>query len=172
MSLNLASSAHISCRHFPGETALIHDDRKLSYSEFLRHLVAFAAHLRQLGVQPGDKVALFCPNRMSFTIAYYGILQAGGTVVPISYLAVGREVGYYLNDSDAVALAAWSEYSEAAREGFDEAEDCEHLLLFDESSGPLTMVDSPLVDPDGECDIALTSSEDTAVILYLSLIHI
>ena len=105
---------------------------------------------------------------MSFTIAYYGILQAGGTVVPISYLAVGREVGYYLNDSDAVALAAWSEYSEAAREGFDEAEDCEHLLLFDESSGPLTMVDSPLVDPDGECDIALTSSEDTAVILYTS----
>ena len=30
------------------------------------------------------------------------------------------------------------------------------------------MVDSPLVDPDGECDIALTSSEDTAVILYTS----
>ncbi|MCH2364896.1 MAG: AMP-binding protein, partial [Planctomycetes bacterium] len=168
MSLNLASSAHISCRHFPGETALIHDDRKLSYSEFLRHLVAFAAHLRQLGVQPGDKVALFCPNRMSFTIAYYGILQAGGTVVPISYLAVGRELGYYLNDSDSTALVAWSEYSEAAREGFDEAEGCEHLLLFDESSGPLTMVDSPLVDPDGECDIALTSSEDTAVILYTS----
>ncbi|HBO51570.1 MAG TPA: long-chain-fatty-acid--CoA ligase [Planctomycetes bacterium] len=168
MSLNLASSAHISCSHFPGETALIHDDRKLSYNEFLRHLVAFAAHLRQLGVQPGDKVALFCPNRMSFTIAYYGILQAGGTVVPISYLAVGREVGYYLNDSDAVALVAWSEYSKAAREGFDEAEDCEHLLLFDEGRGPLTMVDSPGVDPDGECDLALTSSEDTAVILYTS----
>ncbi len=168
MSLNLASSAHISCSHFPGETALIHDDRKLSYNEFLRHLVAFAAHLRQLGVQPGDKVALFCPNRMSFTIAYYGILQAGGTVVPISFLAVGREVGYYLNDSDAVALVAWSEYSKAAREGFDEAEDCEHLLLFDEDRGPLTMVDSPGVDPDGECDLALTSSEDTAVILYTS----
>ncbi|MDE0740699.1 MAG: long-chain fatty acid--CoA ligase [Planctomycetota bacterium] len=168
MSLNLASSAHISCSHFPGETALIHDDRKLSYNEFLRHLVAFAAHLRQLGVQPGDKVALFCPNRMSFTIAYYGILQAGGTVVPISFLAVGREVGYYLNDSDAVALVAWSEYSKAAREGFDVAEDCEHLLLFDEGRGPLTMVDSPGVDPDGECDLALTSSEDTAVILYTS----
>ena len=104
MSLNLANSAHISCRHFAEETALIHDERKLNYREFLRRLVAFAAHLRQVGVQPGDKVALFCPNRMSFTIAYYGILQAGGTVVPISYLAVGREVGYYLDDSDAAAL--------------------------------------------------------------------
>jgi long-chain acyl-CoA synthetase len=168
MSLNLASSAHISTRHFPDEIALIHDDRRLTYSEFLRRLVAFAAHLRELGVEPGDKVALFCPNRMSFTVAYYGILQAGGTVVPVSYLAVGREVGYYLNDSDATALVAWSEYSEAAREGFEQADGCGHLLLFDESSGPLTMVDSPGVDPDGECDLALTSSEDTAVILYTS----
>ena len=168
MSLNLASSAHISCRHFGEKTALIHDDRKLNYREFLKQLVAFAAHLRQLGVQPGDNVALFCPNRMSFTIAYYGILQAGGTVVPVSYLAVGRELGYYLDDSDAVALVAWSEYSEAARVGFEAAAGCEHLLLFDESKGPLTMVDSPAVDPDGECDLALTSSEDTAVILYTS----
>ena len=168
MSLNLANSAHISCRHFAEETALIHDERKLNYREFLRRLVAFASHLRQVGVQPGDKVALFCPNRMSFTIAYYGILQAGGTVVPISYLAVGREVGYYLDDSDAAALIAWSEYAEAAREGFDSADACNHLLLFDESDGPLTMVDSPGVNPDGECDLALTSSEDTAVILYTS----
>ena len=168
MSLNLASSVHISCRHFSDETALIHDDRRLTYEEFLGRLVAFAAHLRQLGVEPGDKVALFCPNRMSFTIAYYGILQAGATVVPLSYLAVGREVGYYLDDSDAVALVAWSEYSEAAREGFDDVDGCDHLLLFDESDGPLTMVDSPAVNPDGECDIALTSTEDTAVILYTS----
>ena len=168
MSLNLANSAHISTRYFGDEIALIHDDRKLTYSEFLRQLVAFAAHLRELGVEPGDKVAMFCPNRMSFTIAYYGILQAGGTVVPISYLAVGREVGYYLDDSDAVALLAWSEYAEAAREGFDSADGCEHLLLFDESDGPLTMVDSAAVNPDAECDIALTSSEDTAVILYTS----
>ena len=168
MSLNLASSAHISCRHFPEKTALIHDDRKLTYREFRKRLVAFAAHLRELGVKPGDKVALFCPNRMSFTIAYYGILQAGGTVVPISYLAVGREVGYYLDDSDAVALIAWSEYAEAAREGFDSTAGCGQLLLFDESAGPLTMVDSAAVNPDAGCDITLTSSEDTAVILYTS----
>ena len=36
----------------------------------------------------------------------------------ISFLAVGREVGYYLDDSDAVALVAWSGLANAAREGF------------------------------------------------------
>ena len=50
MSLNLASAAHISCRHFPDETALIHDNRKLTYREFLQRLIAFAAHLREIGV--------------------------------------------------------------------------------------------------------------------------
>ena len=78
---------------------------------------------------------------------------------------MGREVGYYLDDSDAAALIAWSEYAEAAREGFDSADACNHLLLFDESDGPLTMVDSPGVNPDGECDLALTSVSYTHLTL-------
>ena len=119
MSLNLACFAHNSARFFPDETVLIHDGRRLDYGEFLRHVIAFAAHLRQLGVEPGDKVALHVPNRMSFTVAYYGILHAGGVIVPISYLAVGREVAYYLDDSDAVALVAWHHFADAAREGFE-----------------------------------------------------
>ena len=60
------------------------------------------------------------------------------------------------------------EYAEAAREGFDSTAGCGQLLLFDESAGPLTMVDSAAVNPDAGCDITLTSSEDTAVILYTS----
>jgi long-chain acyl-CoA synthetase len=168
MSLNLACFAHNSARFFPDETALIHDGRRLNYRELLPQLVAFAAHLRGLGVSPGDKVALFAPNRMSFTIAYYGILHAGGTVVPISFLAVGREVAYYLDDSDAVALVAWHLFADAAREGFEQVDGCRDLLLFDETQGPLTLTDSAAIDPSGECDMAQTRPDDTAVILYTS----
>ena len=168
MSLNLACFAHNSARFFPDETVLIHDGRRLDYGEFLRQVIAFAAHLRQLGVETGDKVALHAPNRMSFTVAYYGILHAGGVIVPISYLAVGREVAYYLDDSDAVALVAWHHFADAAHEGFEQVDDCRTLLLFDETQGPLTLTDSSPIDPNGDCELAQTRPDDTAVILYTS----
>ena len=81
MSLNLASIVENSCRYFPDATALIHDAERLSYLELRRHVVAFAAHLKRIGVGRGDKVALLSPNRMSFTVGYFGILYAGAAVV-------------------------------------------------------------------------------------------
>src|SRR2546422_5857631 len=114
MSLNLASIIDNSTRFFPDETALIDDDKRLTYRQLRDEVVAFAAHLRQHKIQSGDKVAVFLPNRMSFTIAYFGILYAGGVVVPISYLSVAREVAYILKDSNANALVAWHAFANQA----------------------------------------------------------
>ena len=55
------------------------------------------------GIQPGDKVALSCPNLPYFSLIYWGILKAGATVVPLNVLLKGREVAYHLGDSDAKA---------------------------------------------------------------------
>ncbi len=38
------------------------------------------------GIEPGDKVALTCPNLPYFPIVYYGILKAGAVVVPLNVL--------------------------------------------------------------------------------------
>ena len=51
------------------------------------------------GIEPGDKVALSCPNLPYFPIVYYGILKAGASVVPLNVLLKGREVAYHLDDT-------------------------------------------------------------------------
>jgi len=38
--------------------------------------------LVERGIQPGDRVALTCPNIPDFTQLYYGILKTGAVVVP------------------------------------------------------------------------------------------
>ncbi|MBI4584475.1 MAG: long-chain fatty acid--CoA ligase [Planctomycetes bacterium] len=168
MALNLGSIIENSNRYFAAEVALIHDEKRLTYQQLRAEVMAFAAHLRQHGIQPGDKVALFLPNRMSFTIAYFGILYAGAVVVPISYLSVAREVAYTLKDSNAAALVAWSAYATQATEGFQETGACRELLLIDESSGPLTLVNSRPVQKGVSFDLAQTDPDETAVILYTS----
>ena len=78
-------------------------------------------------------MALSCPNVPWFPIAYYGILKAGGVVVPLNVLLKPREVAYHLKDSDAKALLAFEGTAELpmasiAKAACDEA-GCSNLLV-------------------------------------------
>ena len=56
---------------------------------------------RRRGCEPGDRVGVMLPNVPYFPVAYYGVLRAGGVVVPMNVLLKGREVGFYLEDPGA-----------------------------------------------------------------------
>jgi len=168
MSLNLASIVRNTHRYFPDETALIQGALRLTYSELAAHVEAFAAYLTEHGVKRGDKVALLLPNRISFTVAYFGVLHVGATVVPMSFLSVAREVEYVLRDSDAVVLVAWSAYAQQAKEGFQGAPACRHLILVEEPRGLPTIAAGKPIDSAARCDITSTQESDSAVILYTS----
>ncbi len=81
---------------------------RLSYHQLNGLVNRFAAGLQQLGLQEGDRVALYMPNCPQFVIAYYGVLRAGGVVVPCNPLYVAREVRHQLNDSGARFAVALS----------------------------------------------------------------
>jgi long-chain acyl-CoA synthetase len=50
-------------------------------------------------------------------MAYYGVLRAGGVVVPMNVLLKEREVAFYLGDSGAKLIFAWHELADGARAG-------------------------------------------------------
>jgi len=66
----------------------------------------FAASLASLGVKKGERVAIFMPNMPQFILAYFGILKAGGVVVPCSPLYKARELEFQLRDSGASIVVA------------------------------------------------------------------
>ena len=55
-------------------------------------------------MKPGDRVALWVKNCPEFVPAVFGILSAGGVVVPINNFLKPAEVSYILNDSGANVL--------------------------------------------------------------------
>lgn len=75
--------------------------KRLSYSKVKELADRCAAGLRRLGVEKGDRVALLLPNSPAFVIAYFGILKAGGVVVPLNPRYSERELAFHLNDSEA-----------------------------------------------------------------------
>ena len=75
--------------------------KRLTFRQIDGFASRFAAALRHLGVQPGDRVALLLPNSPQFLIAYYGALKAGAVVVPLNPLYTEHELAFHFADSGA-----------------------------------------------------------------------
>src|SRR5262249_2556626 len=136
------------------------DDTVLTYPDLAERSARAASLIRNAGVAPGDRVAVMLPNLPEFAVVYYGILRAGGVVVPMNPLLKEREVGYYLSDGEAQLIVAASGCAEqsaaaAARMG------AVHVTVdtgFDD-----LLATEPSMD-----GIADRADGDTAVILYTS----
>jgi long-chain acyl-CoA synthetase len=89
---------------YPHRIALRHDNQALSYAELDDAAARFATFLAERGVRPGQPVGLMLANIPEFAICYYGVLRAGGVVMPMNPLLKRREVEHYLTDSGATTL--------------------------------------------------------------------
>ena len=135
MTLNLAVLLEESAEKNPDKPALVLGDRVIDYTGLRAEAKKFANALVSMGVKPGDKVAIMLPNVPEYVISYYGTLNAGAVVVPLNGLLQGPEVAYHLDDSDAVAFVAWEDSLEAARKGYEEAENCKDLIVVESPDG-------------------------------------
>ena len=121
MSGNLATILTNSAAKHGDRLALKLDDAEFNYALLDQASARVATMLKAKGLQPGDRVGIMLPNVPYFPVAYYGVLRAGGVVVPMNVLLKGREVGYYLKDPGAKIMFAWHDFLEAAQTGAAEA---------------------------------------------------
>jgi len=161
MGLNLASIVTESAARTPAAVAVRLGPLELTYADLDDRSARLAALLCAKGLQQGDRVGVMLPNVLEFPISYYGVLRAGGIVVPMNVLLKRREIAFYLEDSGAKLLLAWHGFGEEARAGAAEA-GAELIEVEPESFAELLGEQEP--DP----EFAATDAGDTAVILYTS----
>lgn len=104
MALSVASILFESAHRHPHRVALVAGPERVSYATLWAQARRYAAHLRALGIAPGDRVALLALNTPDFPQAYFGILAIGAVVVPIHALLTPDEIVYILRDAGAKAL--------------------------------------------------------------------
>ena len=92
-------------RHFADRVGVIDGDDRWTYGEFAVRCDRLASVLqRDLGVRPGDVVAWLCGNTHELLEAYYGVLLAGGVLLPLNVRLAAAELRTILDDSGAVVL--------------------------------------------------------------------
>ncbi len=161
MANNLASILEDTAKEHGDRPALKLDDVTVTYEQLDEASARAAALLRSKGLEPGDRVGVMLPNVPYFAIAYYGVLRAGGVVVPMNVLLKGREVSFYLEDPGAKLLFAWHDFAEAADKGAEEA-GAEVISI---KPGEFEKL---LAEHEPEREIVPRDADDTAVILYTS----
>ena len=137
--LNLAHFLNVTANDYPDVTAVIYEDRKMSYPEVASAARRVANMLTAKGIGKGDKVAMMLPNTPHFPIIYYGILLTGATVVPVNVLFTDSEIEHYLTDSEAVLFFAFTMFEAQAVKAFNRVEVCDSLIL----CGPADWMDAP-----------------------------
>jgi long-chain acyl-CoA synthetase len=141
--------------------ALKLDDAVVNYTQLNEGASRVAGLLKAKGLQPGERVGIMLPNVPYFGMVYYGILRAGGVVVPMNPLLKGREVAFYLGDPEARILFAWHGFAEPAQEGAERAG--AELILVEPGKFEALLGEAEPAREDVERD-----GSDTAVILYTS----
>jgi len=93
-----------AAKEFPNKSAIHFMGKEMSYETLHEHACKLASYLQKLGLEKGDRVAMMLPNCPQAVITYYGILLAGGVVVPTNPLYTEREIEYQMKDSGAKAI--------------------------------------------------------------------
>ena len=88
----------------PQAIALREADASVAYGELARQVQHFAAGLAALGVQRGERVAIYLDKRVESVVASFGAPALGAVFVPINPLLKAEQVAYILRDCNVRAL--------------------------------------------------------------------
>ncbi|MEM9530240.1 MAG: class I adenylate-forming enzyme family protein [Pseudomonadota bacterium] len=156
-------------RHRPEHPALKQGDRTLSWRQFADHTARVANAIRNLGVQPGQRVGVLMDASMATVEAMFGIVRSGAVAVPLNVSISDDAVAAMLNDSEAVAVIA----TPAQRQRIDRVGDQLQVrrdarVVAGESpqgwinfeawrNAASSVAPAPVTDPDAECNLIYSS---------------
>jgi len=121
-----------AARRWPRRTALVTDDRTLTFEE-LDQLASQVAHgLSARGVRLGDRVALLSQNRWEWIVAYHGPSACGAVVNPLNVMLTGAELDYIRAIREAKVLLASGERLRAVGAALGSIPGLEEVISFDD----------------------------------------
>ncbi len=93
-----------AAERFGPREALMYEGRRWSFAAFRDEVDRVARALINLGVQPGDKVSLWMPNRAEWLFLFGAIAKIGAVLVPINTRFRTTDMEYLVQHSDSTAL--------------------------------------------------------------------
>jgi len=107
--MNLADLLHSSAERYAARRALtdVRSGRSLSYGQLAREAQRVAAFLKAQGVETGQRIGLLAPNDPAYVPAAFGLLAAGGCLVPLASNLTPTEIAEIVREVQLNGCLAW-----------------------------------------------------------------
>jgi long-chain acyl-CoA synthetase len=86
---------------YPGKTALICHDSRLTFAEIDRATNSLGRALINQGMKKQDRVIIYLDNSVASVVSLFGILKAGGVFIVIDPQVKAKKLNYILEDCQA-----------------------------------------------------------------------
>lgn len=101
-----------ACQQYADQVAIVssHQNRRLTYRELQQEVEAFACSLLKLGLKKGDRLAIWSPNCVEWTVTQFAAFKAGIVLVNLNPAYKSHELEYVLNKVSCKGLIIASQF--------------------------------------------------------------
>lgn len=168
---NLAWAFVNNAHAYLNSDAVVSGSRRITYAELLGNVGQIKDYLTEHEIKKGARVALYLSNSPEYIALFYGVLAAGGTVVPLNTGAKSRDIDNWVRHSDV----DWFFFDSRNREarttipGLGKNVRCVGVGSADsDGSGWFDSIDTISADPKSSLDVVAVDNRDLAMIIYTS----
>jgi acyl-CoA synthetase (AMP-forming)/AMP-acid ligase II len=157
----------------PDQVAQVCGEERMTYGEFGRLVDKLASGLLDLGIEPGEKVALVLPGGNTFPVAMYAILRMGGVLVAVNPTLKAHEIKYVIENSDAVAVIVSEKFTDIdplslIREMVPELPKIRQVIVEGETSGSEISLQTLMGATEVRHEYHQADPHDLAALIYTS----
>lgn len=164
--MNVTQNVEQAAKIFPDKTAIIFEDRKISYAALNAQANRLAHMMKQKGVKQGERVSLYLPNIPEFIFCYLAALKIGAIAVSVNPMLKAEELKYILNDSGTVLLCTVGELLSNVKR--DDCTDLREVLVCEGAAQGFPTIGEWIEKGSDGGEALDLDREETAVILYTS----
>ncbi|MFC1820886.1 class I adenylate-forming enzyme family protein [Thermodesulfobacteriota bacterium] len=133
--MNIAYLLFNSTNNYPDKTAIIAEDKRISYRAFNERVNRLAHAMTQYGLKKGDRVALMFFNTHHFAEVYFATIKAGAVLTPVNFRFLGEEIEYIVNNSESNFFFFAKEFQETITTVYQRLGNIEYFIGVDAEKG-------------------------------------
>ena len=158
--MNLRDILVATAQRVPDRTALVLEERRVTYREFDELSNRVAHVLLRAGLRRGGHVALLMSYRPEWLVGYFGIIKAGGKAIVLNSMLKLADYDNLLRDSDSAVLLTEHSFAESLDGVLSSLPALQRTLVWDGGEFQQMLADAPATMP----GIALDAADECTII--------
>ncbi len=168
--MNISEIVEENAKKVPYRNAVISGEQEITWLDFNRLINRLGNSLLELGINKGDRVAIYLPNSLEYLITYFAVARIGAVAVPFNILYKAAEIKYIVNNAEAcVMVASLKEAQENVVGIREQLPSLKKLIIVGEKAIDDTLFFSDLLKEEKDSlEIVNCKPDDILTILYTS----